>query len=288
MATLTEVRLRIQGVRNTQKITRAMKIVAATKLRKNERLQRALKPYAKGLESLLQEVAVYSRPDAHPLLVPKKSVKRVGFIIVASDRGLCGAFNGNLFRRAQGLFEEERKKGREVVLYILGLKALRYFARHAYQVMYNRTRVEKEAKRDLVKEFITHITNDFLKNEIDECRLIYNEFRTVGSFGFASKQLLPVRLEGAQKKDVESIYENSYSEVLGKALPLYMENILLSALLESMTAEEASRMVAMDYATENAKTLVGDLTLFYNRTRQAVITKEISEIVGGAEALRRA
>lgn len=288
MATLTEVRLRIHGVRNTQKITRAMKIVASTKLRKNERLQRALKPYAQELETLLQEIAVYTRPDVHPLLVPKKTVRRVGFIVISSDRGLCGAFNGNLFRKTQIAFDEEVQKGHEPILYVLGLKALRYFGRHSYPVAHSVIRIEKEDRRALVREFISRITEDFRKGEIDECRLIYNEFRTVGSFGFVSKQLLPVRLEGAEKTDAEFIYENSYGEVLGEALPRYLENTLLSALLQSMTAEEASRMLAMDYATENATTLMEDLTLFYNRTRQAVITKEISEIVGGAEALRSA
>jgi len=287
VATLTEVRLRIQGVRNTQKITRAMKIVAATKLRKNDRFQRALKPYAKEIEALLREIAAYPRPDAYPLLVPKRAVRRVGFIVIASDRGLCGAFNSNLFRQAHAALEEEKRKGHEVVLYALGIKALRYFERHGYRVVYSRVRVEKEARRALVEEFISRVSGDFMKDEIDECHLIYNEFRTVGSFGFTSKKFLPVHFEGIGK-DVEFIYEDSYSEVLGKALPLYMENSLLLAVLESMTAEEASRMLAMDYATENAKTLMGDLTLFYNRTRQAVITKEISEIVGGAEALRHA
>src|SRR5258706_6174117 len=110
MATLTEVRIRVQGVRNTQKITRAMKIVAATKLRKNERIQKALKPFAAEVRSWLQEIAVYKRPDIHPLLVPKKTVKRVGYIVIASDRGLCGAFNGNLIRKAHAIFEEEEKK----------------------------------------------------------------------------------------------------------------------------------------------------------------------------------
>ncbi len=126
-----------------------------------------------------------------------------------------------------------------------------------------------------------------MQNKIDECHVIYNEFRSAGSFGYVLQPFLPVRLPEAQKKDVEFIYENSYAEVIGTALPLYLEEVLLSALLESQTAEEASRMLAMDYATENAKTLINDLTLFYNRTRQAVITKEISEIVGGAEALRK-
>jgi len=288
MATLTEVRLRIQGVKNTQKITKAMKIVAATKLRKCERAQKAVKPFAHEIESLLHEIAVFDRPDTHPLLTPRTRVQRVGFVVVSSDRGLCGAFNANLFRKTHQAIEEERAKGREVVLYLLGLKGVRFFTRHPYPVSFQKVRFDKEDKKVLVAECASKVREDFLAGVIDECSLVFNEFRSAGSFGYALKQYLPVRLEGSRKEDVDFIYEESYGAVINAAVPLYMENLLLSAILQSMTSEEASRMLAMDYATENAKTLIGDLTLFYNRTRQAAITKEISEIVGGAEALRSA
>ena len=287
MATLNEVKARIQGVKNTQKITRAMKIVAATKLRKNERVQRSLKPYSAEIEAVLQEIAIYDRPDIHPLLAPKKRVKRIGTIVIASDRGLCGAFNGNLFRKTQEVFDLEWRKDKENVLYLIGLKALRYFSRQALKIGYEKTRVEKTDRRNLAKEYAEKIAQDYLDGEIDEVRIIYNQFRSAGSFGFQEKQFLPIRVEGNKKKDVEFIYENSYREVLETVIPYYLENVLLQCVLESAASEEASRMVAMDYATENAQTLIGELTLFYNRTRQAVITREISEIVGGAEALKK-
>jgi F-type H+-transporting ATPase subunit gamma len=285
MATLIEVRNRIQGVKNTQKITRAMKIVAATKLRKNENAQRALKPLANEIDSILKEVGVYKRPDAHPLMVARPKVQRVGYVVIASDRGLCGAFNANLFRQLLPKFEEVSNQDKEVVLYVIGLKALRFFEGHSFEIAYSATKIDKEDKVEVAEALVNKLRTDYESGVIDEANIIYNQFSSAANFGYAEKNFLPIVFPGAKKEDVEPIYENSFKGVLSTALPMYLKNVLLSTVLESMAAEEASRMLAMDYATENSKTMIGELSLFYNRTRQATITREISEIVGGAEAL---
>jgi len=287
MATLTEVKNRISGVKNTQKITKAMKIVAATKLYKYEKLGKTLKPYAYEIEKLLREIASYKRFDAPPRMISREAVKRVGYIIISSDRGLCGAFNSSLLKSAEAAIKEQEAKGREVALYVLGSKGLRFFERAGRKIVYSKTRTEKESKRSIALDLAAKVTQDFLNKDVDRVRVAYSQFRSVASFGYSEFLFLPTQVKGSQKTDVEPLYEDNYREVLDAMLPLYMENVLYSAILQSMASEEASRMLAMDYATENANTLIGELTLFYNRTRQAAITKEISEIVGGSEALKK-
>ncbi len=286
MATLKEVKLRIQGVRNTQKITKAMKIVASTKLRVHERSRKQALPFSQKVESLLRDIIQYSYHASHPLLSERRSVSTGGIIIIGSDRGLCGSFNSNLFRKTLEHIEEQ-KKCSQVMLVPLGKRTYNFFKKTDHKILFHETNVEKQDRRSFARQVSERIVKSYLEGEIEKWCIISNRFTSRVSFGFSHDVLLPITIsKEAHRRESLYLFEDDVTEVLNYLLPIYVADLIYKYIIESQNAEELSRMMAMDYATENAEELIGELTLFYNRTRQNVITREISEIVGGAEALK--
>ena len=292
MATLKEIKSRIQGVRNTQKITRAMKIVATTRLKKLEKTVQSGFESMGILKSIYENLAKSAYDFTHPLIQQNEASKKAGVIVISSDRGLCGAFNALLFRTIEEFAENELGNS-DCVYYLIGTKALsNYKKRRPDAVVYSATKVTFGQHAKIANEIIDHAVAAYAKNEISDLYVIFNGYRSRSDYGFTVHHLLPFQQMHAtmdmetKRAGTRFLVEPSASACLSVLIPLYMGTVLESALLQSQTAEELSRMLAMDYATENANELVADLTLVYNRTRQAVITKEISEIVGGAEALK--
>ncbi len=290
MATLKEVQQRIQGVKNTQKITRAMKIVSATKLKKWDRERSEAEFYSNKLGEMLKNILQYSYHPNHPLMrEPHKKTGVEGYIILASDRGLCGSFNSSLLRLSAEMLAE-KAKNTKIVLAVIGKKAHEFYKKLDFEIVFVEHELESSDRHDLVKRLSEEIAKPFLANEVDSWTLLSNRLVSKASFNFASSPVVPVKFksEEDEKERTDSLYlfEDDLDVLLGDLIQRYLSDYLYTAILESQNAEEAARMMAMDQATENAEEMIGELTLFYNRTRQQVITKEISEIVGGAEELK--
>ena len=286
MATLKEVKLRIQGIRSTQKITKAMKIVAATKRKKYEREQKESRLFSRQLKTMLTNTVQYSYHPEHRLMQSGASQGKVGVVIIASDRGLCGSFNSNLLRKTFEYLEGAvRKQG--MVLVPLGRKAHDYFKKTGYKILFSEMNIEKRSRRECAEELTKRMIEEFFAGAISEWRVISNRFISRGSFGYTNNVLMPITVPShGERTDSLYAFEDSVTDMLNYLLPVSISDLMYQYILESQLAEEFSRMLAMDYATENADELIGELTLHYNRTRQQVITREISEIVGGAEALK--
>jgi len=300
METMRDIKRRISSIKNTQKITRAMKMVAAAKLRKSQDKAEAARPFfSKTRESLIGVARYTNEPTEHPLL-KKRDGKRNLFIVINADRGLCGSYNIRVIDKARELF----KDGAEISLMAVGRNARDYFNKRGYNVISEYIDLEDYPDyyfaRMIGKEIISFFTGDM----VDRVSLIYTHFHSAISQEVNELKLLPLeppeednsygsntaewrqREKSKQKKQVDYLYEPSPDEVFDAILPQYITNILYSALLEAKASEFGARMTAMDAATDNAGELIEKLTLSYNRARQAAITKEITEIVGGAEALK--
>jgi len=286
MATLKEVQLRIQGVKNTQKITKAMKIVAATKLKKLERERKGAKAFSKKIEEMLQDTIRFGYHPQHPLMYDRKEGGKCGLIIIGSDRGLCGGFNSNLLRSAVE-FIDSHIVCSHCALIIVGKRAHDFFKKQNFSIMHSIIHYEKEDRLRIVDEITNTIVESYMNGTVDSWGIISNRFSSKVSYEFNHDLIVPVTVQEARKRE-DSLYyfEDNMADVLDYIIPRFISDYIYQSLLESQNAEEFARMMAMDQATENADDLINELTLFYNRTRQQVITKEISEIVGGAEALR--
>lgn len=286
MPTLKEVKIRIEGVQNTQKITRAMKIVAATKLKKREREMKKSRLYSEKLQYLLENLIRYAYHPDHILLKEKRNVNRTGVLVIASDRGLCGAFNSNLFRKTHEVLTE-RKKIVNPALITVGKRTRDFFKRTDFEIIHSEVHIEKETGRQVADRLSDMMVKMYMEDTIGNWIIISNQFTNKINFEYSQDTLIPVTIPRQTHRD-DSLYrfEDSQTDVLEYMVPRFVSDQIYKRLIESQTAEEMARMMAMDYATENAEELIGELTLFYNRTRQQVITKEISEIVGGAEALK--
>jgi F-type H+-transporting ATPase subunit gamma len=286
MATLKEVQQRIHGVKNTQKITKAMKIVAATKLKKLERERKSARGFSQKIENMLQETIRFAYHPRHPLLCERKEGGRCGLIVIASDRGLCGGFNANLLRAAQE-FIKTHISHTECELITIGKRAHDFFKNQGFSIMHSIIHYEKEDRLAIVDEITEKIVSSYMDGRVDSWGIIANKFSSKSVYGFNHECIIPVTVQEAQQRDDSLfLFEDDMAEALEYIIPRYISDYIYRNILESQNAEELARMMAMDQATENADELVGELTLFYNRTRQQVITKEISEIVGGAEALK--
>ncbi|RMF35082.1 MAG: ATP synthase F1 subunit gamma [Chlorobiota bacterium] len=292
MATLRDIRRRIVAVRNTSQITSAMRMVAAAKLRKAQNAIIAARPYASKVAQILQNLAQAERYSfAHPYFEERADVRSILLIVVASDRGLCGAFNANVLKAAQYYIErkfpEEFPKGR-VHIIAVGKRAVQFFQRRKDPVILALPDVFGRLEFSTVLHIAPHVGEGFISGQYDRVFVLYNEFRSILRQEVRRKQILPIVAVGVQHhRDAgDYIYEPSRAAILEALLPQYVNVQLWSALLESHAAEHAARMVAMDNATTNARDLIASLQLEYNKARQASITKEMLEIVGGAEALR--
>jgi F-type H+-transporting ATPase subunit gamma len=284
MPSLIDIRRRVRSVKNTQQITKAMKMVSAAKLRKAQERALAARPYAKMLEEILANVAeaASQNPDsAHPLLALRPE-QRVLAVVVTADRGLAGGFNANLIKLAQKFWTENRTK--EVSFEIIGRKGRDYFRRRSATITGEHLDLFRTVRHEDASRIADTIIDRFSKGEVDAVYLFVNEFKNVAASHLEQKRILPIEVPKSVQP-VDYIYEQKPEELLGSLLPKYVKVQLYRALLESAAAEHAARMTAMDAATSNASDVIDKLTLYMNRVRQASITREIIEIVSGAAAL---
>jgi F-type H+-transporting ATPase subunit gamma len=289
MAGLKAIKRRIVSVKNTRKITRAMKMVAAARLRRAQQRITDLRPYAIKTTDLLMSVAARVDPEAenvHPLL-RRREEKKVLLVVLTSDRGLAGAFNASTNKAAYKLWKQLEAEGKKVSFAIVGKKGGEYFKRRDADI----EKVFKGIFENLTSanagEVGRYVVDRYLSEDLDAAYLVYNEFKSAISQIVQTQQLLPVRVDAtASTSNTEYIYEPDKTALLDRLLPMYMEITSFRALLESVASEHGARMTAMDNATRNASDMIGALTLQYNRARQASITKELMEIIGGAEALK--
>ncbi len=292
MPSLKDIRKRIGSVKNTQKITRAMKLVAAARLRRAQQSILELRPYAVKTHEVLSTVAARAKLDdpenLHPLLEVREP-KHVMMVVLTSDRGLAGAFNANINKAAFTRWKELEAEGSSVEFMVIGRKGRDYLRRRGATIRHDFTGVFADPTLDKAGEIGRTIIHEYTSHEesLDACYLVYNEFKSAISQEVVVEPLLPiVPSELAEDQIGDFIYEPGKTALLDTLLPMYVQVELFRALLESVASEHGARMTAMDAATSNAGDLIGRLTLQYNRARQAAITKELMEIIGGAEALK--
>jgi F-type H+-transporting ATPase subunit gamma len=287
MASLRDIRKRIASVKNTQKITNAMKMVAAAKLRRAEEAIKASRPFAEKMrEVLVTSLAQRMHPGVHPMLEARPPKKAL-LILVTADRGLCGAFNTNLNRRSEAFIKAMREKGIEVDLLTVGRKGNDYFRRRQVTIVERFNNVMNNITYNLAGEIISVVVDKFTSQEYEEVYLLYNSFRSAVTQVATMRKLLPVVPEAEEwKRRREYLYEPSEEELLEAILPRYIQVQMFTGLLDSVASEHGARMTAMEAATSNADEMIHKLTLKLNRLRQETITKELMEIIGGAEALK--
>ena len=288
MPTLREVRSRISGVQKTRKITRAMKMVAASKLRRAQSRIIAARPYARKMKELLGDLAQMAEIQTADLIAPRE-VKNLALVVVTSDRGFCGPFNATLIRAAQGHIAAQ-PAGVNVRLICIGKKGVDYFGKRGHSLTGRHVGVYGNLAFSFVQSLAGEIIARYLRGEFDRVDIIYNEFKSISTQRILIEQFLPVPPLPASpvvpKKPVDFIYEPDRLGILLSILPRHLNFQIWRILLESSTAEEGARMAAMENATENAREMIATLQLQYNKARQTAITKELLEVVSGAEALR--
>lgn len=280
MASAQDIRRRIKSVKNTQQITKAMKMVAAAKLRRSQEAVTSARPFALKIKEVLSRVAAASGGASHPLLEVRE-IKTTAYVIITADRGLCGGYNANILRKASG----EVEKSASVVA--VGRKTRDFFTRRGFDIAASFVQLGESIQFSQAKEIANFVMDKYIAGEFDEVKLVFSEFVNVLTQRPVTVKLLPVETpaEEAKGPKMEYIYEPSAEAVLSELLPKYVESTVFRAMLEAKAGEQGARMTAMDSATKNAKDMINKLTLSLNRARQAAITKEISEIVGGAAAL---
>jgi F-type H+-transporting ATPase subunit gamma len=285
MPSLIDIRRRIRSVNNTQQITKAMKMVSAAKLRRAQARAIASRPYAGMMARVLSNIAAAAAGSVDPVDLPllrTREEKRIQLLVVTSDRGLAGAFNANLLRASQHFIDEH--SAAEICVESIGRKARDYFHRSSIPVTGEHVGILEQPSYDDARGIARKMIDRYSNGEIDAVYIIVNEFKTVMSTNLAIKRILPIEMpEGGEQ--IDYIYEQPADELLSTLLPRYVEMSVYRAILESVSAEHAARMTAMDAATENAAEVNLILTLNLNRVRQSAITTEIIEIVSGAAAL---
>ncbi|QQS36898.1 MAG: ATP synthase F1 subunit gamma [Ignavibacteriales bacterium] len=290
MATLRDIKRRIKGVQNTQQITKAMKMVAAAKLRRAQDNIINARPYAKKIFSLFNDL-VTEENKLNNIFLVQREVKNVAVIVVSADRGLCGAFNTNIIKEAVRYVEEESvvNTGVSYQLYCVGKKGSDFFGKRNYNILGKNIGLFSSLKYDIALSIADEIINNYVNGKIDKVVVIYNEFKSIIQQKLVVEQYLPIPVNTSEDKktsDVNFIYEPDQKSIFEYLLPKHLKAQLWRILLESNASELGARMTAMDNATTNAKELIRTLQLKYNKERQAAITKEILEIVSGANALK--
>lgn len=289
MPALVDIRRRIRSVKNTQQITKAMKMVSAAKLRRAQDAMFAARPYARKMMEVLNSLATRADPGAHPLL-QEHGDEKVLLVIVTADKGLCGGFNANIIRAA-ARFLEEQKRGeprheRRLELDLVGRKGRDFFRRRRYRVRSEHIGLFQALQFPASQRIAQSLIRSYVEHEVDRIHIVYNEFKTVIAQKVVVEQLLPIRkLEFDPKEPpLDYLYEPTPRAIFDGMLPKHVEVQVWRALLESAAAEHGARMAAMDAATNNAGDMIDRLTLYMNKVRQAAITKEIIEVVSGAGA----
>ena len=286
MAGAKEIRTKIKSVKNMQKITKAMEMVSASKIRKAKNLMTASRPYAQKIRKVIGHLTQVSPDFRHPFM-ESREIKRVGYIIVSTDRGLCGGLNTNLFKRVLKDMQAFEEQGVEVDLCLIGSKGLNFFRRFSKNIVSTVSHLGDAPKMSTLYGTVTSMLDLYTDGKIDGLHIAYNEFVNTMVQKPTVDSLLPVVID--DKDDLQNmwdyIYEPSAEEVLETLLVNYVESQVYRGTLDNLASEHAARMVAMKSATDNAGDIIDDLQTIYNKARQAAITQEISEIVGGAAAV---
>ena len=284
MANLKNIRSQIKSVTSIQKVTKAMKMVAAAKLRKSQENMEKARPYSKRLKNLIADLIHDVDRSLMPLLEKHSENKSVGFVIVTADRGLAGSFNTNIIKKAE---KEIAKIGKNnAKLFCIGKKGYEHFNKRDYNIINHYKDFWMTLNYNQAIEIGNNIIGEYINKNIDSIYVVYNYFKNVGSQELIHEQLLPLDFEkNEEMKNSDIIYEPSKVEIVKSLVPKYFNTQIWQYLLESFASEQAARMLAMENATENAKDMINDLNLEFNKARQTAITTEMLEIVGGAEAL---
>lgn len=294
MPSLRDIRRRIRSVKNTQQITKAMEMVAAAKLRRAQDKAFAARPYAERIGEVLEHlIKAEGNPEKHPMLTPRPAVKQVCYVVFTADRGLCGAFNTNLIRKTVNEMRNA-PEGAKVGLVTVGRKARDFFRKRGYNVLGQFVNLGDNPDFSQAREIAQFVINLYMEEVVDEVNLIYSEFVSPLQQVPGVHKILPFEIPEEQRDErniiirTDYIYEPSADQLIADIMPKFIETQVYRALLESKASEHGARMTAMGAATDNAGEMIDSLTLTMNKARQHAITKEILDIVGGAEALRKA
>ena len=284
------LRRRIRSINSTKKITRAMELIAASRIVRAQARVHAAAPYADQITQVVQDLAGAGGVSDSPLLVPRPEIRKVAHVVIAADRGLCGAYNSSIFRAAEGSIREHRELGQDYELVVVGRKTESYFRYRNYRIMSALTGFSDQPSYEDARRIAHAVEGPFLSGEVDKVQLIYTRFASAGFQEVVIRPLMPLDPETFQAHEREGPapdyeFEPSASEILDQLLPRYAEARVYAALLNAAASEHAARQRAMKSATDNAEDLITSLTRTMNRARQDAITTEIMEVVGGAEAL---
>jgi len=287
MATLREIRRRINSIKSTQQITRAMKMVAAAKLRKAQENILAARPYARKIDEMIHHLIAQQEIGGIPLLAVRPP-QRVTLVVITGDRGLCGSFNSNIIKKVLQQIDSHRDK--EIALVCIGRKGFDFFRKRNLRIDNKYLQIFNQLEYIHARQITDYIVQQYIAQQTDLVEIVYNEFKNAVQQFVVVEKYLPLTAEefAGELRNVSYLYEPDQISLLNALLPKHLNLQTWRILLESNAAEQGARMTAMENATENAGDLIDELTLHYNKTRQAVITREISEIVGGAEALKSA
>ena len=281
MPALVDIRRRIRSVKNTQQITKAMKMVSAAKLRRAQEAMFAARPYARKMMEVLNSLATRANPGAHPLL-QERPVERVLLVVITADKGLCGGFNANILRAAARFLQEREQH--DLRLEVVGRKGRDFFRRRRYQIRAEHIGVFQALRFPVAQALARDLVRAYIEREADQIYILYNEFKSVIQQRVVAERLLPIEKLSLRPEEpaMDYLYEPDPARIFGEILPKHVEVQVWRALLESAAAEHGARMAAMDAATRNAGEMIDRLTLYMNKVRQAAITKEIIEVVSGA------
>ncbi|WP_146907905.1 F0F1 ATP synthase subunit gamma [Arenimonas daejeonensis] len=287
MAGGREIKTKIKSVQNTRKVTRALEMVSASKIRKAQDRMKASRPYARLMRQVIGHIAKANSEYVNPFLAEREQVKRVGYVVVSTDRGLCGGLNSVMFRRILGEMRDWQAKGVEIDVVCVGQKATAFFRRLKVNLIGSVTHLGEKPELAKLVGVIKMMLDGYAEERLDRVFLCYNLFVNTMTQKPRQDQLLPLPPSESleSKHDWDYLYEPDAQTVLDHVLRRYVESLVYQALLENIASEHAARMVAMKSASDNATKLIGTLNLIYNKARQAAITQEISEIVGGAAAV---
>ncbi len=282
-----EIRNKIKSVQNTRKITKAMEMVAASKMRKAQERMRATRPYGEKIRNVAAHISHANPEYRHPFVVARDSVKRVGIIVITTDKGLCGGLNTNVLRMTLGQYKEWQTQGEEIEVCCFGNKGLGFMQRLGANIVSQVVQLGDRPQLDKLIGAVKVMLDGYIEDRFDRLLLVYTRFINTMKQEPVMEQLLPLSGErlGAPEGNWDYLYEPEAKAVLDQVLTRYVETIIFQAVAENMASEQSARMVAMKAASDNAGTLIDELTLVYNKNRQAAITKELSEIVGGAAAV---
>ncbi|MFQ6103986.1 MAG: ATP synthase F1 subunit gamma [Candidatus Glassbacteria bacterium] len=285
MAKTRDIKRRIKSVQSTQQITRTMEMVATSKLKRAQNRLTSSRPYGGEVKSFIQDLATSLPGIPHPLLKRRGEEHSIALFLLTSNRGLCGAFNTNLIKMAQSLYEELKGAGKEITLYISGKKGLAFFKFRGFSIESEYTALPELPSPSDVAEIADRFISLYASGRIDKLVLIYNHFRSPVEQRPVIETVLPIPFEMPEKQQADYIIEPVGEEILDRLLPLYVHSALRMALVESTTSEQGARRTAMKSATDNAEEMITYLIRSFNKARQAQITQEIAEIVGGVNAL---